>query len=74
MSHVNLVFKLNWVAALCLVAAAAPPENVDEWITLTTQASEAYSRGAYAESETLYESALMIARKLAAEDDRLAPP
>ena len=72
MSHVNLVFKLNWVAAVCLVAAAAPPQNVDEWSTLTTRAGEAYSRGAYAESEKLYESALTLARKLAGEDDRLA--
>jgi tetratricopeptide (TPR) repeat protein len=75
MSHVSLVFKvfkLHWVAAVCLVAAAAPPQNMDEWSALTTRAGEAYKGGAYTESEKLYSSALTLARKLGPEDDRLA--
>src|SRR6266853_5851775 len=55
---------------LLSVLAQAPPAN--EWGKLTAQAADAFSRGAYAESERLHSSALAMAEKLWPSDDRLA--
>ena len=56
---------------MCL-ALRALAQTADDWGDLATQGTEAYNRGAYAESEKFHRAGLAIAEKLGPKDDRLA--
>ena len=56
---------------MCL-AFRALAQTADDWGDLATQGTDAYNRGAYAESSKLHAAALAIAEKLGPKDDRLA--
>ena len=56
---------------MCL-ALRAFGQTADDWAALATQGTEAYNRGAYAESEKFHRAGLAIAEKLGPKDDRLA--
>src|SRR5579872_864053 len=73
MTGVLRIQGLHNVLAVCLaLQAVAQTPPADEWSSLTAQATRAYDRGAYAESERLYSSALVLADKVGTPEDRLA--
>src|SRR5439155_20602129 len=71
MDRVTSLHKCNRVLVLCL-ALRAFAQTADDWSALATQGTEAYNRGAYAESGKHLTAALAIAEKLGPKDDRLA--
>src|SRR5712692_8527688 len=68
--------SFQWIVAVFLAAPATSatplPAPSDPWDALIAQGSDAYNRGAYAESEKLYAQALVMAEGFGGQDDRLA--
>ena len=69
--RISICTRILGLLCLALQVLAQTPQQ-DEWATLSTRAEAAYQRGAYAESQRLYASALVLAEQFGPHDERLA--